>query len=141
MNNDFADYELSKKLKDLGFSEGCICVVWPDNKTNIGNRAYVDIILRDFKEAIPSPSITQIRTWFREKHHLHYEVGPNWTGLISKLNESEFTEYNGVNIKHYNHVHLTDEHGNESMYPIHDAAELACIMKMIEMVEKKKRRK
>ena len=118
MNKEFVSYKLALELKELGFDEPCLAYrdcdwnfIFSHNKNK-------------FLECeIPLPLYQQAFRWFREKFGLNHEI--SYAGR-----EGEYNAF--VNDYVY---------GNNSNSPsvfTYEEAELAAIVKLIEIVKKQK---
>jgi hypothetical protein len=123
MEKEFVPYELALRLKALGFDESCFGY-W-NIDPQLKNPAFN--MVKPFKHewCLPAPTFSQAFRWFREKHGLYgipeertlnnfsYQIKTNREGAIT------FKVYGG--------------------YPLnfisYDEAELACIEKLIKIVE------
>jgi hypothetical protein len=76
MKEQFASYEISLKLKELGFNEPC--AGW------IGADGYMSVFIRDVRnsdthgENCAVPLWQQVEAWFREKHNLSVFVSNSY---------------------------------------------------------------
>jgi hypothetical protein len=125
MKNEFIPYEQALELKELGFDEPCIAFYEPGNKqvqvVGVEQRYNNPELLR--MEDFCAPLYQQAFRWFREKHGL--------VGII-KFGTNDFT-YNVYNEDGMGL--LTKESLNfNSTY---EEAELACLKKLIEIVNTK----
>ena len=125
MEKEFIPYELASKMKQLGFDEPCFGY-YLQNKRFISyeeRRA----MPKQTKDAISFPLFQQAFRWFREKYGLasqftYYHV-PKWTFEIL-----EFTEIKMTPSK------VLCEYSEPRTY---EEAELACLKKLIEIVEQR----
>jgi hypothetical protein len=133
LEKEFLPYDLSLKMKALGFDEPCVYYVDKNNNSYIYNfQTHPD----EFIEwcgvnVIPTPTFSQCFRWFREKYNIDAWVQP-------------FTS-----IKSNGKMYLPDE--SYSFFIFKDGiwvddkidfvepenAELACLIKLIEIVESK----
>ena len=133
LEKEFLPYELALKMKAIGFNEPCVYYVDKNNNSYIYNfQTHPD----EFIEwcgvnVIPTPTFSQCFRWFREKYNIDAWVQP-------------FTS-----IKSNGKMYLPDE--SYSFFIFKDGiwvddkidfvepenAELACIIKLIEIVESK----
>jgi hypothetical protein len=117
MESLFCPYEQALALKELGFDEPCFAwFVSKDYGIEIGMVIKSDLI----KEAILAPTFSQAFRWFREKHVL--VIDWNYWGHVNF----------GVCIKN---IHL--EETIVGVYKAYEEAELACLIKLIEIVKLK----
>ena len=115
MEKEFVPYELAVKLKELGFDEPCF--------------AYYNYYIKgvplnmygsDYNgTGQPAPTWNSAFTWFREKYNLH-------NGIYPYYDEYEFQ------IKDFRLPTTTPINGGLMKY---EEAELACLTKLIEIVE------
>jgi hypothetical protein len=135
MEKEFLPYQQALALKELGFDEPCFgqfykhptqkeeefrlfhdCV-WEDRttsywRTNISNHF------------VSAPTFSQAFRWFREKYNLHTEIrsytAKYFTIIIQELKDIvRYLEYGGIDLK----------------FDTYEEAELACLDKLIELVE------
>lgn len=73
---DFVNFEIAKKLKDLGFNEPFFFFYREDDKYIHHALVSKPLIYCDEidDEVIIAPTISQVLDWFRKEHHLHFEV-------------------------------------------------------------------
>jgi hypothetical protein len=118
MEKEFVPYELALRMKRIGFDEPCLGVYY----TKDG-----DIRKCSFHEIGDAPTFSQAFRWFREKHGLYgipeertlnnfsYQVKSNKEGAIT------FIVYGGYPLN----------------FESYEEAEMACLEKLIEIVEQK----
>jgi hypothetical protein len=115
MNKEFAPYEPSLDLKELGFNEPCFTWYWDDiglyNGLEYGNH-------NKREHAVSAPTYSQAFRWFREKY--------GYLSFIDMDNYSyyRFNIYKGRGI-------------SEAPFETYEEAELACLKKLIEIVKTK----
>ena len=125
MKNEFVPYELALKLKQLGFDEPCFLYWWKNESGYIlADIIYDEVRTLDFK----APTFGQAFRWFREKYGLF--VAPN---AISYENGPYlwFFEVNSTILSFGIDLGETDD------FETYEQAELACLEKLIEIVESK----
>jgi hypothetical protein len=75
---DFVDFNLAKKLKNLGFNEPFLFFYREDDKDKCVHHAYVSkpLIYCDKvdDEVIIAPTVSQVLKWFREKKKIAVNV-------------------------------------------------------------------
>ena len=120
MEKEFVPYQEAFKLKELGFNELCGYYVDKDNESYIYNfESHPD----EFIEwcgvnVIPTPTFSQAFRWFREKYgFLSYVDMDNYSFY-------RYTIYKGKGI-------------SEAPYKTYEEAELACLIKLIEIVKER----
>ena len=117
--SDFVPYKQSLILyEELGFNESCYAVYSEYDQT----RVYDKDSIREGK-IIPAPLYQQAFRWFREKYNLH-------NGIYPYYDEYEFQ------IKDFRLNTNTPINGGLMKY---EEAELACLVKLIEIVKEKKK--
>lgn len=126
LQTEFVPYELAVKLKALGFDEPCIYYVDKNNNSYIYNfQTHPD----EFIEwcgvnVIPTPTFSQCFRWFREKYNLHpyiITLKGEWI-VIGIIRCSDAEKITGSFDTNFNTL---------------EEAELACLEKLIEIVESK----
>jgi hypothetical protein len=146
MQKEFVPYELAVKLKELGFDMECFgrfytkpgCKMFSvDEKgrpypiKNTPKKLYTlgeDFVLND-NNVITAPLFSQAFRWFREKHKIISVIdftceGDNWEDVEYNVKLSE--------IEHFKTHDTFVGHG----YKTYEEAELACLDKLIEILEK-----
>lgn len=131
MREQFIPYKLAHSLRLLGFKEKCFGYY----KTKLGNN-YEELIIQESDArlyemiCIPEhfytlvPTFSQAFKWFREKH----ELVVDW----NYSQHDNFGSYIGVCIKN---IHF--EETFVGVYKTYEEAELACLQKLIQLVDKK----
>ena len=121
MEKEFVPYELAVKLKAIGFDEECFGYY----HVNVGYTkgyafCYFDKPKR-FKDGFDllAPTFSQAFRWFREK-----------CGLNSHIHQENRDEYSYCCGQGY-----SDEIGGYRGFETYEEAELACLTKLIEIVE------
>jgi hypothetical protein len=109
MNKEFIPYEQALDLKELGFDEPCFGWYSKDGTFYEGKMTIHQGLLC-------APTFSQVFRWFREKY-------PDLDFGVAKI-------HNGTNNYHY-HINLQWEFF-EGTY---EEAELACLLKLIEIVK------
>ena len=125
LQKDLVPNEQSLELKALGFDKPCFAMY--DEKGTVGFITYTNS-----KEDIwncAAPTFSQAFRWFREKYELTSEVcveqyrrktNKKWMFSITYLNEDAMYEHSKTTFENY------------------EEAELACLNKLIKIVESKK---
>ena len=115
MTKEFVPYELAVKLKALGFDEPCFGYYY-NKQLSFGART-------SYGEVIEAPTFSQAFRWFREEYQL-------FGGILSEYS------YGGQ----INAYHITGKRQGDISkgdFTTYEEAELACLDKLIEIVEKK----
>ena len=125
MSKEFTPYQQALELKELGFDEPCIGFYNIDlNVLPIINEPYVTTS----KDS--APLYQQAFRWFRERYGLFTSI------IVDQTAKPKFY----YNISEYYEDETTwewkDGWGNSSLYRTYEEAELECLTKLIEIVEK-----
>jgi hypothetical protein len=129
MKNDFTPYEQAVALKQLGFDEPCFAV-YEDKKwflVESKNSMSYELCLKT--DTFPVPTFSQAFRFFREKYDLHSEIlldqttQPKYCFEIHKY--EDFGNYEEIRI------------GEWFLYRTYEEAELACLIKLIEIIKDK----
>jgi hypothetical protein len=126
MNKEFIPYEQALALKELGFDEPCFGYYEPN-----GELDYIENhILKDFpylaknsewQDLVAAPLYQQAFRWFRDKFNLKPQLTTSWGEWDFYIPESE---YNDIPIRESSDTWTYED------------AELACLIKLIEIVKK-----
>ena len=135
MTKEFVPYEQALELKELGFDEPCFgwfrSTLIPSNftefflETEFGmNESPSDWVNSNFlDEACSAPLYQQAFRWFREKYNYNHSI--------------VFTKHPfGTNEYQYM-ILLEDGEYVETNFKTYEEAELACLIKLIEIVKTK----
>lgn len=145
INHEFAPYELSVKLKELGFDEECLgsFIKLSDGSQYLlvgeMNSRVMDELNTQFKTTkfqLIAPLWSQIFDWFREKHNLFCKID------FFQSNEFEGLDYDYSIFdlsKPFKEDGITDNplidySVNETYYFKYEEARQACLEKLIELV-------
>jgi len=125
MKEEFVPYELAVKLKQLGFDEPC----WGYYDVNEGYSIGYAFCYSD-KESQPeigcsAPTLSQAFRWFRENHGVMHRITSYAFGYEMHIDNTP-----SINIKYVDRRYDT---GID--YKTYEEAELACLEKLIEIVE------
>jgi hypothetical protein len=110
MKKEFVPYELASKMKQLGFDEPCLASYY-----HAGRRLDICEYINHGEYTVLAPTYSQAFRWFREKYNVHIR--------IEKYDETKWWANWGS---------WTSE-----VYDSYEEAELACLEKLIEIVENK----
>jgi hypothetical protein len=127
MTKEFVPYDRSLKLKELGFDEPCFRGWYEDE--GLYYHPDSDIVL-------DNPTFSQAFRWFREKYSLGHEISCPYSSThfgknVKIINEGKFEAF----ITDEEQLSFTDE---DFLYDTYEEAELACLDKLIEIIETKK---
>ena len=124
LEKEFIPYEQALALKELGFDEPCFGYFYTEDKffeTKIKNSEL------DEECSIAVPLYQQVFRWFREKYHIIGEV---------KFKGGKTTKTAWYDYIIYSEIDWNDENLSEQ-WKKHEAAELACLKKLIEIIKNK----
>jgi|2_EtaG_2_1085320.scaffolds.fasta_scaffold78468_3 hypothetical protein len=126
MKNEFIPYEEALALKELGFEEKCLGYYYNGDYFlgTANSLSYKEILGNN---AILTPLYQQAFRWFREKYNLHAifeHDSDNYYYVIQGVNDFDFTTIDGSE--------------ENELYLIHKEAELACLRKLIEILNQNK---
>jgi hypothetical protein len=132
MEKEFVPYELAVKLKELGFDNLCVFLYY----NNGNNYVIAEPLIKNSDlsgyEEITAPTFSQAFRFFREKYDIssyvdYYENDDYeriWYFIIkTKKYESQFDGSDKT------------EYCDEPYYKTYEEAEIACLTKLIEIVE------
>ena len=146
----FVPYEIALALKELGFNEPCLLyIIYVQDEDAVTKIPYKPEIYIDgytpkfkydyneeclmtelkdtlkYKVTLKIPTFSQAFRWFREKYNLLSEIGLRDREDLSTW-KFEITIIGKYEMKH-----------NSISYNTHEEAELACLIKLIEIVKNK----
>lgn len=113
MNKEFVPYAQALKLKSLGFDEPCFGYYVLE--TNGDYKLYDKCEVKTYFTYILAPTFSQAFRWFRDNYKLHHNI------VYLKFKKQYLAETEGTAI-----------YFDETEYA---EAELACLEKLIEIVE------
>jgi len=129
MTKEFVPYELALKLKELGFNEPCFGYYFTLNGTDwnfADNYEFYQIddqLNIGHKFTLLAPIFQQAFRWFREKYDMSGEINSYYSDKKWSFN--------------YDIVTIYKEKASDR-FDAYEEAELACLEKLIEIVESKK---
>jgi hypothetical protein len=125
---DFIPYEQALELKELGFDEPCFAIhSFVDGELNF---MYVNTFHSNDdvnEKSAAAPLYQQAFRWFREKYHIIGEV---------KFKGGKTTKTAWYDYVIYSEIDWDDKNPNEQ-WKKYEEAELACLIKLIEIVKTK----
>lgn len=116
MEKEFVEYEQAVALKELGFDEPCFGYFGDAKELRF------DRFVDKNTQLLKAPLYQQAFRWFREKYNL--------SGVVLPFNEGLF-DYRVYSTKEGKHLYGSSEYDN------YEAAEPACLTKLIEIVKTK----
>jgi hypothetical protein len=152
MDKEFVPYEPSLALKELGFDEPCLTYYFSDGAFNDAAeeddtlhpgdpRFYSDTnsSLAEYREnelkykAISAPTFSQAFRFFREKYNLDIDISRNDQKMIDYV-ERKGEKY----LPKYSYGYSNGTFIRIGTCMKYEEAELACLLKLIEIVKEKK---
>ena len=131
MNKEFVNYEQALTLKELGFDEHCIG--WYNPQVNYKevttDKYWAYHLTGDWKNFRPAPLYQQVFRWFEDNQSMFIE-----RIVTTNANEIVDIEYN---IKSWRFPTITIEFDDSYDSFDKNKAELACLIKLIEIVKEK----
>ena len=133
MEKEFVNYNIALEMKQLGFDEPCIKEYHNQNLLNnsTGDETTNSELIKLYgdQDVITAPTFSQCFRWFREKYKLHQNI------------EQYYGEKFYFNIKDMVHPRRWDEYPVKKLKEFNESdsqeeAELACLIKLIEIVKK-----
>ena len=125
MEKEFVPYDRALKLKQLGFDEPCFARFNNDGDLLIAHteKYIIDNGVDRSEFFILAPLFQQAFRWFREKYHIIGE--PKYKGgLTTKTSWYDYIIYSNI-----------DWEEDNKQYKTYEEAEIACLDKLIEIVE------
>jgi hypothetical protein len=143
IRNEFIPYGLAFRMKQLGFDEPCFSyymngVLQPS--LNLKDYSYFNEMseinpnIKNFENVL-APTWHSAFRWFREKYSLYTELHKKFDGIGVSIILSEY-RYDMRQDKEVEY-HIPKYFGN--IYRSYEEAELACLEKLIEIVEQKEK--
>jgi hypothetical protein len=138
MKQEFVSYQLALELKQLGFDEPCLAFY---NGKFLDSTQYDfdNCSMKDIGQCLLAPTYSQAFRWFREKYNISYSI--DWMSRSSEFYNGYYVHFRGINdnkINQENFIVLNDELPSKGykVYKTYEEAELACLKKLIEIVNK-----
>lgn len=102
---DFATFEIAKKLKEKGFPQKCVGKYEMQGACYIDDgRFYKGGCIVDVKEAYTAPTISQVLKWLRDKKKIHIVIDMTCYGFVSNTISFKWDKsYCEIGIEHYDH--------------------------------------
>jgi hypothetical protein len=125
MEKDFVPYAPSLRLKELGFDEPCFGFHSKIHGLMMVKTSGSSSLYKDAGECL-APTFSQAFRWFREKYDLRIWVESNYG--VTKFEYVIATTNPNFIDKQFNDL---------SAYKTYEEAELACLIKLIEIVKNK----
>ena len=129
MEKEFVPYELALKLKELGFNEPCLTCY--DKLEMIASHGKHVFDYKNYNTSgymVSRPTFSQAFRWFREKHNCSHSINKTYGGQYVPYVNGEELDLDSE---------LNEIEGYKWLYTSYEEAELACLTKLIEIVELK----
>jgi hypothetical protein len=128
MEKEFVTYELALKMKQLGFEEPCLACYY-----NAGEKLDIDEYVRHGQYTVLAPLFQQAFRWFREKYDFSHSINKTYRGqYMPYVNGEELLDMDTEKKVDDN---VIDDFGYKWLYDSYEEAELACLEKLIKIVE------
>jgi hypothetical protein len=126
MEKEFLPYDLALRMKQLGFEEPCLACYY-----NAGEKLDIDEYVRHGQYTVLAPLFQQAFRWFRENHNLRGFIGfrPNIKQFDCHIYDMSLSG------KEYVKQRTMEEYNKDPKVGTYEEAELACLDKLIEIVE------
>jgi hypothetical protein len=127
MEKEFIPHEQALELKELGFKEECSAHFLDVDDLELKWKIYRNLSFNT-NNCLQAPLYQQAFRWFREKHNLfgcidlHTSTPIHWYIRIDDIIKNDYI------------YHSED---NDLKFKTYEEAELACLIKLIELVETK----
>ncbi len=123
MEKEFVPYELALRMKQLGFDEPCFSF-YAGGFNELWTMKLVDPN-KIHQSNVLAPIYQQAFRWFREKYSMYHQIhkGYGWEGIVRESNNNESILW------------------HDGTYNSPEEAELACLEKLLSIVEEKQEEK
>jgi hypothetical protein len=145
MEKEFVPYTLALKLKQLEFDEPCFSIWKNDKLISVGGHWGMNITHSMFGfegdmfalDECRAPTFQQAFRWFREKYNMDFTIITNYAKIDSKTIKSYRVGIVLVEGKKINSFFLRPKKDSFEFleFKTYEEAELACLDKLIELVE------
>ena len=144
IEKEFIPYNEALALKQLGFNEPCFgfwnyndskMYYWNDEEiqNERTNKWFLDTekkFPKISKNGCTAPTFSQAFRWFRDEYNLDYDISKNEKSMI------DYVASKGVkNLLKYRYGYTKDSYQNIGATMSYEEAELACLRKLIEIVQ------
>ena len=126
IKKEFVPYQQALALKELGFDEPCFAVYYDTKEFKTYTGVWVKFNSEfNGKGVMSAPLYQQAFKWFREKYGLPSHIATYWQH-----------DWNNYSYQYYFVQDKVEWNGIEH-YKTYEEAELACLIKLIEIVKNK----
>ena len=132
MSKEFVSYDIALAMKELGFDKKCF-KSYQIGKYGLGGQEYIqlmDVAYDDFIDLCHAPLYQQAFRWFRENYNLFILM------QVGQHNKEHQTFY--FNVIEYGVNKYKSLFRSETSKYTYEEAELACLRKLIEIVNQNK---
>ena len=135
MDKEFISYEQALALNELGFDEPCIG--WYNPQVNYKevttDKYWAFHLTGEWENFKPAPLKQQAFRWFREKHNLR-----GFIGFRPNTKQFDYHIYDmSLSGKEYVKQRTMEEFNKDPLVGTYEEVELACLIKLIEIVKNK----
>jgi hypothetical protein len=130
MKKEFTPYDRALKLKAIGFDESCFGFYSKIYGLVIGITTGNGALYENAGECL-APTFSQAFRWFREKYNLHSLIG------IYPNTKEWYSSYQDLNWSGKETLDFNKTEDRSIRFKTYEEAELACLKKLIEIVETK----
>jgi hypothetical protein len=134
MTQEFIPYQQAVALKELRFDEPCFGYYEPNKKFKYLNwETFKDFPYlaknSEWQDLYGAPTFSQAFRWFRENHFLNYKIfrdGGYWICVVNSFKDEDYSS--------------PEDKANTyglGVFNTYPEAELACLIKLIEIVKEK----
>lgn len=142
MEKEFVPYPLALRLKALGFDEPCFGRWWFRTDMHKLNEEELEIIRSNYFE-LPehytlAPTYSQVFRWFRVTYRYFYSIRIGVNGFTYQISNM-FDSSNPDKVFDFGEANIYSStcSSGEGWYETYEEAELACLDKLLEIVESK----
>ena len=134
MTKEFIPYDLALELKELGFDEPCFGYY---SEGELILNSHTNNHMQRFRYS--APTFSQAFRWFREKYNLRVSF-PYWNGYNGMLPENRRYTYECLIIpENAMSISVRCKDTGSCVFKGYEEAELACLIKLIELCQNKKK--
>jgi hypothetical protein len=131
LKKEFVPYEFALRMKALGFDEPCFGFHSPIHDLMICNTKSVNEVAGECL----APTFSQAFRWFREKYNLR-----GFIGFRPNVKMFDYHIYDmSLSGLEYTKQRTMEEFNKDPKVGTYEEAELACLKKLIEIVEQKEK--
>jgi hypothetical protein len=129
MEKEFVKYSEALALKDLGFDEPCLAF-YNGKFLQSTDYDFDEGISRDIGLCCKTPTYSQVFRWFREKYNMLANVYSNASGFLYEYHDT-------IGGTHRYDSGFTGDCEDSGTFTSFEKAQLACLIKLIEILKEK----